>query len=79
MKITITRPSYGDKVVKVVKCDDLTADDLVTDVVAPLLLALGYHPNTVNEALGLERTDESDSGVQPKPARESVRSPKARR
>ena len=49
-KITLTTV-YGTTTVEVNKTD-LNMYDLIQEVIKPVLLASGYQPATVNEALG---------------------------
>jgi len=39
---------------------ELTGEELVDKLIKPLMLAIGYHPDTINEALGLGDTNEKE-------------------
>lgn len=56
MILTITDDHGGT--VEIDRPGIVTCDSVVMDIIRPALLALGYHPDTVNESLGLEGDDD---------------------
>ena len=57
MKIILEQPSYARQVTIEVGSDDLTIGEVWEDLIKPALLALGYHPKTVDELVGEDADD----------------------
>lgn len=49
MKITLEQPSYKKIIVIQSQSDDLTIMDVRDELLIPALLALGYHPQNVQD------------------------------
>ena len=62
MKLTLEQPSYARQVTIEVGSDDLTIDEVWEDLIKPALLALSYHPNTVDGLVGDQDTLPVDEG-----------------
>ena len=52
MKLTLEQQSYARSVTIEVGSDDLAIGEVWEDLIKPALLALGYHPKTVDELVG---------------------------
>ena len=49
MKIILEQPSYKKVVTIETEADDLTITDIRDELLIPALLAVGFHPNNVQE------------------------------